>query len=61
MSQTRLLSSVEVTINEALKRLTEIGGLEKKSLESEFKEWIDAIQSDEKAYDVLYINKIELD
>ena len=61
MSKTNLLRNVEITINEALKRLSQINGLEKISLENEFKEWIEAIQSDEKTYDVLYVNKIELD
>ena len=61
ISQNKILSSVEITINEALKRLSKISGLEKLSIENEFKEWIDVLQNDEKTYDVLYINKIELD
>ena len=58
MSKTSLLSSCEVTINSALKRLSTLQGGNKKALEAEFKEWIKAIESDEKNYDVLFINKI---
>ena len=59
MSRTRLLGSVEVTINNALKRLSKLNGEDKSSLKNEFREWIDAIDSDEKIYDVLYINKLK--
>ena len=53
-----LVKICEVTINSALKRLSELEGKNKKALEGEFKEWIDAIESDTKNYDVIYINKI---
>ncbi len=58
MSKTNLLGCCEVTINSALKRLTVLEGQNKKALESEFREWISAIESDDRNYDVLYINKI---
>jgi len=58
MSKTTLLGSVEVTINDALKRLSKLDGLDKKALKSEFREWINAIDSYDKNYDVLFINKI---
>ena len=58
MSRTNLLGSCEVTINYALKRLSKLEGLNKQALESEFKEWINTIESGNKNYDVLYINKI---
>ena len=58
MSITNLIGSCEVTINTALKRLSKLEGQNKKALENEFREWIDAIESDGKKYDVLYINKI---
>lgn len=58
MSKDRLVISIEVIINESLKRLSKFEGNEKISLYNEFREWINAIESDEKAYDVLYINKI---
>ena len=58
MSKTRLFGSCEVTINTALKRLSKLDGKDKKALKSEFREWINAIESDCKNYDVLYIDKI---
>tara|TARA_Y100001968_G_scaffold325866_1_gene367868 strand:- start:588 stop:734 length:147 start_codon:yes stop_codon:yes gene_type:complete len=47
-----------MTINSAIKRLSILEGGNKQSLEREFKEWIDAIESDDKNYDVLFMNKI---
>ena len=58
MSKTSLLGSCEATINNALKRLSKLEGENKKALENEFSEWIDAIENDSRNYDVLYINKI---
>ncbi len=58
MSESSLIDSCEVTINSAIKRLSTLEGKNKKALESEFKEWIDAIESDNKNYDVLFVNKI---
>ena len=58
MSKSTLLGSCEVTINYAIKRLAVLEGQNKKAFENEFKEWIEAIESDSKNYDVLYINKI---
>ena len=58
MTKTSLLGSCQVTINSTLKRLSVLEGQNKNALESEFREWLDAIKSDEKNYDILYINKI---
>ena len=58
MRKTSLLDSCEVTINSALIRISKLEGRNKKALESEFREWINAIECDNKNYDVLYINKI---
>ena len=58
MSNTSLLGSCEVTINYAVKRLSVLDDKNKKALENEFKECLDAIESDYKNYDVLFINKI---
>ncbi len=58
MSKTNLLGCCEITINYVIKRLSQLEGQNKKALESEFGEWLTAINSDEKDYDVLYINKI---
>tara|TARA_B100000579_G_C22667610_1_gene774023 strand:+ start:799 stop:981 length:183 start_codon:yes stop_codon:yes gene_type:complete len=58
MSKTSLVGSCEVSINTALKRLSKLDGKNRKALESEFREWINAIDSNENNYDVLYLNKI---
>ena len=58
MSKTSLFGSCEVTINYALQRLSKLEGENKRALESEFREWIYGIESEDKNYDVLYINKI---
>ena len=59
MSKTNLLNSCEDTINSVLKRLSMLEGRNKKALAGEFKEWIEAIESDDRNYDVLYVNKID--
>ena len=58
MSRKSLLCSCEVTINSALKRISKLEGRNRKALENEFREWINAIDTDHKNYDVLFINKI---
>ena len=58
MSHTSLIGSCEVTLNSALKRISKLEGKNKIALECEYREWIDAIKSDNKNYDVLFINKI---
>ncbi len=58
MSKPSILGSCEVTINFALKRISNLEGKDKKALECEFREWINAIDSEDKNYDVLYINKM---
>ncbi len=58
MSKTNLIGSCEVTINTVLKRLSKLEGSDKKALQSEFREWLSAIETTNKDYDVLYINKI---
>ncbi len=58
MSKTRLISSVEVTINQTLRRISKLEGKDKDSLNNEFREWIEAIDGDNRNYDVLFINKI---
>jgi len=58
MSISRLIGSCEVTINYALMRLSVLEGKNKRAFENEFREWLEAIESDYKNYDVLFINKI---
>ena len=59
MSKKSIIGSCEVTINSALKRISKLEGKNKQALESEFREWINAINSSSKNYDVLFINKID--
>tara|TARA_B100000579_G_scaffold264191_1_gene217763 strand:- start:196 stop:375 length:180 start_codon:yes stop_codon:yes gene_type:complete len=59
MSKSRLIGSCEITLNTALKRLRILEGDNKKSLEEEFKEWINSIDCKKSYYDVLYLNKIK--
>ena len=58
MSKTNLIGTCEVTINSTLRRLSKLEGQNKKALECEFTEWINAIDREDKNYDVLYMNKI---
>ena len=58
MPRTNILGSCEDTINSALKRISKLEGKNKQALKSEFKEWLNAINSGDRNYDVLYINKI---
>ena len=58
MSKTNIIGSCEVTINSALKRISKLEGKNKQALKAEFREWTDAIDSINKNYDVLFINKI---
>ena len=60
MSKSSLIDSCEVSINSALNRISKLEGENKKALQSEFKEWINALETDVGNYDVLYINKIGL-
>ena len=57
MSQTSLISSVEHTIKETLKRLSRLEGNDKKELYNEFKEWINPHECSNKDHDILFINK----
>ena len=59
MSKSSLIGTCEVTINSVLKRLSILEGQNRKAVEGEFREWIDAIESHEKNYDVLFVNKLD--
>ena len=54
----KLAGNCEVIINTELERLSKLEGKNKKALETEFREWINAIESDFKSYDALYIYEI---
>ena len=59
MSKISIIGSCEVTINSALKRISKLEDKNQRALQSEFREWINAIDSNNKNYDVLFLKKID--
>tara|TARA_B100001250_G_C19331793_1_gene585048 strand:+ start:323 stop:502 length:180 start_codon:yes stop_codon:yes gene_type:complete len=58
MPKTNLIGSCEVTLKSALNRISKLEGRNKNALVNEYREWINAIEGEDKNYDVLYINEI---
>ena len=56
-----LKRTLEVTMNDASKRLTELDGLDKKALKEEYKEWIQASEGSKDQPHVLYANQINIE
>ena len=56
-----LKRTLEVTMNDALKRLIELDGLDKKALTEEYKEWIQASEGSKDQPHVLYANQINIE
>ena len=56
-----LKRTLEVTMNDALKRLMELDGLDKKALKEEYKEWIQAREGSKDQPHVLYANQINIE
>ena len=56
-----LKRTLEVTINDASKRLMELDGLDKKALKEEYKEWIQASKGSKDQPHVLYANQINIE
>ena len=56
-----LKRTLEVTMNDAVKRLKELDGLDKKALREEYKEWIEAIDNNKQQPHVLYANQINIE
>ena len=52
---------LEVTMNDASKRLMELDGLDKKALKEEYKEWIQASEGSKEQPHVLYANQINIE
>ena len=52
---------LEVTMNDASKRLMELDGLDKKALKEEYKEWIQASEGSKDQPHVLYANQINIE
>ena len=56
-----LKRTLEVTMNDASKRIMEIDGLDKKALKEEYKEWIQASEGSKEQPHVLYANQINIE
>ena len=56
-----LKRTLEVTMNDAVKRLEELDGLDKKALIEEYKEWIQATEGNKDQPHVLYANQINIE
>ena len=56
-----LKRTLEVTMHDALKRLMELDGLDKKALKEEYKEWIQASEGSKEQPHVLYANQINIE
>ena len=56
-----LKRTLEVTMNDASKRLIELDGLDKKALKEEYKEWIQASEGSKDQPHVLYANQINIE
>tara|TARA_B100000965_G_scaffold257457_1_gene216924 strand:+ start:884 stop:1081 length:198 start_codon:yes stop_codon:yes gene_type:complete len=57
----RLKKTLEVTINDVLKRYKKLDGFNKKALQDEYKEWIDALEGNKDQPHVLYVNHIKIE
>ncbi|WP_269604604.1 hypothetical protein [Prochlorococcus marinus] len=56
-----LKRTLEITMNDASKRLMELDGLDKKALKEEYKEWIQASEGSKDQPHVLYANQINIE
>ena len=56
-----LKRTLEVTMNDAVKRLKELDGLDKKALREEYKEWIQESEGSGDQPHVLYANQINIE
>ena len=56
-----LKRTLEVTMNDASKRLMELDGLDKKALKEEYKEWIQASEGSKDQPNVLYATQINIE
>ena len=56
-----LKRTLEVTMNDTVKRINELDGLNKKALTEEYKEWIEASEGSKDQPHVLYTNQIKIE
>tara|TARA_Y100001968_G_scaffold140117_1_gene128212 strand:- start:322 stop:516 length:195 start_codon:yes stop_codon:yes gene_type:complete len=54
-----LKRTLDVTMNDAFRRIKELGGKDSQALREEYKEWIDACEDGNKHPHVLYMNQME--
>ena len=52
---------LEVTMNDVVKRIKELDGLNEKALRDEYKEWIEASEGSKEQPHVLYANQINIE
>tara|TARA_B100000700_G_scaffold55505_1_gene59713 strand:- start:680 stop:877 length:198 start_codon:yes stop_codon:yes gene_type:complete len=56
-----LKRTLKVTINDTVKRLNELEGLDNKALREEYREWIEAREGSKDQPHVLYANQINIE
>ena len=56
-----LKKALEVTMNDAVKRINELDGQNEKALREEYKEWIEASEGSNDHPHVLYANQINIE
>ena len=56
-----LKRTLEVTMNDAVKRINELDGLNEQALREEYKEWIEASEGSKDQPHVLYANQINIE
>ena len=56
-----LKRALEVTMNDSVKRINELDGLNEKALREEYKEWIEASEGSKDQPHVLYANQINIE
>ena len=56
-----LKRTLEVTMNDAVKRINKLDGLNEKALREEYKEWIEASEGSKNQPHVLYANQINIE
>ena len=56
-----LKRTLEVTMNDAVKRLKELEGHDNKALREEYREWIEASEGSKDQPHVLYANQINIE
>ena len=56
-----LKRALEVTMNDAVKRINKLDGLNEKALREEYKEWIEASEGSKDQPHVLYANQINIE